>query len=503
MKALSLHIVFMLCLFGYSLKAQTVVEDDSSQTVVAGTESLVVDTSVVLAPKAPLPGGDTVYKATYLSDEVLSRRLKNIQDKVPLTYNSTVRKFIIYFADKRPGYILEMERRRNLYFPIFEEQLAKYGLPDEIKYLSIVESGLNPRAISWAGAGGLWQFMPATGRMFKLTLDEYVDERFDPTRGTEAACVFVKQLYASFNDWHLALAAYNCGPGNVRRAIRRSGYQKTFWQIYDYLPKETRSYVPSLIAVIYAMNYQQEHRIIADSLQFIPRHERIVIEGFVNFDILCAQLDVCMEDFKMLNPHFQKNIVSGDKPVNVSLPEECLALFYSKRKTILDAAGRRDLPVRSLFDDKASKISNSGSSTTSIASTTTTTGGGVVTTTRVKSYYTVKAGDNLSTIATRNGVTVTQLKEWNGLKSNIIYAGQKLILYKYVKTVQPAPVKPSTNSAVKTTPTSVDKPEIYVVETGDTLWSITRKYPGVSVDDIKKKNNLSTNTILPGQKLIL
>lgn len=196
MKGWSLHIVFLLCFSGIALKAQTIAEADSSETVVAGAQSIAVDTVVIEAVKTPLPGGDSAYKATYLSDAVLTQRLKNIQDKVPLTYNSTVRKFIIYFADKRPGYIMEMERRRNLYFPIFEEQLAKFGLPDEIKYLSIVESGLNPRAISWAGAGGLWQFMPATGRMFKLTLDEYVDERFDPTRGTEAACVFVKQLYA-------------------------------------------------------------------------------------------------------------------------------------------------------------------------------------------------------------------------------------------------------------------------------------------------------------------
>ena len=184
--------------------------------------------------------------------ELVADRLSCLQQTIPLPYNSNIHGFINFFTIRNREYTRLMLRRKDLYFPIFEKYLAKYNLPQELKYLSVIESGLNPRAISRASAVGLWQFMSFTGRYFNLYSDWYFDDRMDPEKSTEAACLYLKQLHSMFKNWELALAAYNSGPGTVNRAIRRSGYKRTFWEIYNYLPRETRSYVPQYVAIIYA-----------------------------------------------------------------------------------------------------------------------------------------------------------------------------------------------------------------------------------------------------------
>jgi len=201
---------------------------------------------------------DFDYIPGFLDYDLVEDRLSCMEKAIPLNYNSRVYAFVNYFAIKDREYTRMVIKRATYYFPMFEKYLKKYGLPDELKYLSIIESGLNPNAVSRVGAVGLWQFMPYTGRSYKLHQDWYLDERRDPIKATEAAFKYMKQLYKMFGDWELVMAAYNSGPGNVRKAIRRSGYKKKFWEIYRYLPRETRSYVPQWVAIYYVMNYAHE-----------------------------------------------------------------------------------------------------------------------------------------------------------------------------------------------------------------------------------------------------
>jgi len=215
--------------------------------------------------------------------EVFRDRLTCVQKNIPLVYNDKVHAFINYFTVKDREYTRLMMRRKNLYFPLFEKYLAKYNLPDELKYLAIIESGLNPRAVSRVRAVGLWQFMSATGRYYGLNNNWYIDERMDPEKSTDAACRYLRDLHRMFNDWELALAAYNTGPGNVRRAIRRSGYKKTFWEIYPKLPRETRSYVPQFVAIIYSMNHLEEHNFFDEGEEMLVRHDTVHVKSFVNF----------------------------------------------------------------------------------------------------------------------------------------------------------------------------------------------------------------------------
>ncbi len=234
-----------------------------------------------------------------------------------------------------------MMRRKNLYFPIFEKYLAKYGMPDELKYLSIIESGLNPRAISRVRAVGLWQFMPATGRYYGLHNDWYIDERMDPEKSTDAACRYLKDLYRMFNDWELALAAYNTGPGNVRKAIRRSGYKKTFWDIYNFLPRETRSYVPQFVAIIYTMNYLDEHNFIYEGEEMLVHSDTLKVNKFLNFETLAKLTGTCVDDLQKLNPSIQRNAVpETGKDFMIRLPLQAKEILDQNRYAILDSASK-------------------------------------------------------------------------------------------------------------------------------------------------------------------
>ena len=227
----------------------------------------------------------------YIPDATYSQmehRLREINSTIPLNFNTRVKSFIDYFTIRDRAYTKMVIRRSTYYFPIFEEILAKYNMPDELKYLAIVESGLNSTARSWAAAVGLWQFVYYTGRSYGLHADWYVDERMDPVKSTEAAARYIKSLYSMFGDWELALAAYNCGPGNVRKAIRRSGYKRKFWDIYRYLPRETRGYVPQFVAIAYAFNYTAEHNLELDDSEFMYplQSDTIMVKNFCNISTI-------------------------------------------------------------------------------------------------------------------------------------------------------------------------------------------------------------------------
>lgn len=416
--------------------------------------------------------------------DVLRDRLKCIEKNIPLVYNDKIHAFINYFTVKDREYTKMMMRRKNLYFPIFEKYLKKYNMPDELKYLSIIESGLNPRAVSRVRAVGLWQFMSATGRYYGLHNDWYVDDRMDPEKSTDAACRYLKDLHRMFNDWELALAAYNTGPGNVKRAIRRSGYKKTFWEIYKYLPRETRSYVPQMVAIIYTMNYVDEHNFIDDGEEMLVQHDTLHVKKFMNFETLAALTGSCLEDLQKLNPSIQRNAVpESGKHYVVRIPSSAKEILNLNRLAILDSAskvGKKELELLA---------KNMAGSTYG----------------RDRIVYKVRSGDVLGSIAIRHKVSVADLKKWNNLRGNTIRTGQRLTVWVRgnTNTSAVASNKAATKKNTQAiTSTSAGK-KTYTVQPGDTLWDITQKFNGLTVEKIKSLNKLNGNKIHAGQKLVV
>ncbi|SDK67839.1 membrane-bound lytic murein transglycosylase D [Catalinimonas alkaloidigena] len=413
-------------------------------------------------------------------DEVIADRLSCLESEIELTFNSTIRGFIDYFTIRNREYTKLMLERRDVYFPIFEEALAKNNMPDEIKYLSIVESGLNPLARSRVGAVGLWQFMPYTGRTMSLKQDGFVDERCDPYKSTEAACQYLKTLYNMFGDWHLALASYNCGPGNVRRAIRRSGHKQTFWGIYPYLPRETRSYVPQLIAVVYAMNYAAEHNIFPDmdSMLVSIEHDTIMISDYqVNLKLLADHLGVEHEALKQLNPEVRHEIIPKHyKNYPLRVPMVASDSFRVNRLAILDSIART--PGNEV---KVALVSHTSSGQDRV-------------------IHRVRRGDVLGKIANHYGVRVSDLRRWNNLRGNTIYVGQRLTIYQ--RSRGGSSVQLVSQPAQPKTTTDTNGRSVHLVQPGDSLWLISKQYK-LSVEQLKKLNNLRSNSIKPGQKLIV
>lgn len=410
--------------------------------------------------------------------QLLADRLSCIQKTVPLKYNDKVHAFIHYFTVKDRDYTRMMMRRKDLYFPIFEKQLAKYKMPDELKYLAIIESGLNPRAVSRASAVGLWQFMSPTGRYYGLYQDWYVDDRMDPLKATDAACRYLKDLYSMFNDWELALAAYNTGPGNVKKAIRRAGYKKSFWEIYPYLPRETRSYVPQFVAVTYTMNYLEEHNFIDEGKERLMACDTLTVNKFLHFETLAALTGICLDDLQRLNPSVRHNALPDDsKKYTLLIPTIAKQRLDKNRLAILDSASK-------VGKSKLEALVKSWA-------------GGTYGRDRI--VYKVKSGDVLGKIALRYGVKVTDLKKWNNLNSNIIRVGQRLNIW--VKPAGGPALASSRSSRPAVMPLTGSK--TYVVQPGDTLWDISRKFEGLTIEKLKTLNNLRDNKIHAGQKLIV
>ncbi|MFN8342501.1 MAG: LysM peptidoglycan-binding domain-containing protein [Cyclobacteriaceae bacterium] len=412
--------------------------------------------------------------------ELLEDRLNCIEQTIHLRYNDKVHAFINYFTIRDREYTRSMLRKQQLYFPLFEKYLAQYKMPDELKYLSIIESGLNPRAISRARAVGLWQFMAYTGKYFGLYNNWYIDDRMDPEKATEAACQYLSQLHGIFNDWELALAAYNSGPGTVLRAVRRSGYKKDFWQIYPYLPSETRSYVPQYIAIIYAMKYHEEHNIFIDGREELPPSDTLTLSRFTNFETLAALTGTCVEDLQILNPSVQRNAVpQSATPFVMRLPVHAKQALNMNRMAILDSAskvGKRELEEMAR---------NSPGSTWG----------------REQFSYRVRSGDGLGIIAQRFHVRIDDIRKWNNISGSMIHPGQNLTLW-----VTPAEARRNrdgeTVNKTSAIPVSSDG-KVYVVQPGDTLWDISRKFQGLTIEKIKALNNLRNNKLQPGQKLII
>jgi membrane-bound lytic murein transglycosylase D len=360
----------------------------------------------------------------------------------------------------------------QFYFPLIEETLDKNEMPYELKYLAVVESALNPTARSRAGAKGLWQFMYSTGRLYGLQVNSYYDERYDPYKSTEAACAYLKHLYKMFDDWNLALAAYNCGPGNVNKAIRRSGGKRNYWEIYPFLPRETRGYVPAFIAVNYIFNYGSEHNIYPRTPAFrYYETDTIQVSNRISFSHLAEVLKLNVEDIQYLNPEYKRAVIPQDGNTHtLRLPKGQLAIFLVNEKTINDQYTQ---PI-----DHSDEILAAQEQI---------------------EIYRVRNGDYLGRIASRYGVSVRQIKEWNGLRSDNLRVGQRLTIYSRASYSKPPEKKVDLASNSSESGNFV----YYQIQKGDTLWDIA-KAKGMSTSELKLLNkNLNERNLKPGDKIII
>ncbi|MBO7287206.1 MAG: LysM peptidoglycan-binding domain-containing protein [Bacteroidales bacterium] len=471
-------------------------------------------------------------------DSVYAERIAKLREQttIELVYNSHVKSFIDVYAVRKRDHTCRILGLADIYFPMFEQALDKYNIPLEIKYLAVVESALNPRAGSHAGAKGLWQFMYATGKTYKLNVTSLVDDRMDPVKATEAACQHLLDLYNKYDDWFLALAAYNSGGGNVNKAIRRAGGLKNYWAVWPFLPKETRGYVPAFIAVNYVMNYSQEHNlyptdpgIIADGVDSVTVHEPL------HFDQLHEMLNIPMEDIKFFNPQYKASIIPANAktPMSLRLPEIYIDSFIVHEKELYNFKTKKGID-RAKLEEEMKKVSDrsvhivkSGESLGSIANKYRISVNQLKTWNKLKNttiypgqklivyssgapmaqvgnsqpversteqkIHTVKSGENLSIIAKKYKCTITELKTWNNLKSTNLSVGQKLKVY---------PPAKQTQTQTQTQTTTSGGYVIYTVKSGDNLWDIAKKFDGVSAEQIRTLNNLDKNAMLKvGQKL--
>lgn len=352
----------------------------------------------------------SVHDTTTLPDSVYKARLQALPCVIELPYNERVRAFILRYVKRSPKQVARMMRMSEYYFPLFEDVLGHYDLPYELKYLPIIESALNPIARSHVGAAGLWQFMPATGKLFGLEVNSLVDERMDPLKSTEAACRFLSSMYAIYHDWNLVIAAYNCGAGNVNKAIRKAGGKRDFWSIYPFLPRETRNYVPIFIAANYAMNYGQEHGICK-----APIEDKAMVTDTIrtnqrmHLQQISDNLGIEMAELRRLNPQYSRDILPGGSMYTLCLPADKMGPFIDMQDSII--AYKAD----SLINNRRAEID--------LAKVTSVSGAYRV---NGVTYYKIKRGDTLGGIAKKFHCTVKQLKQWNGLKNDNIREGQKL-----------------------------------------------------------------------------
>ena len=416
---------------------------------------------------------DSVRFQSNVSDEVYIERIKQMNSFITLPYNDIVKNYIILYSEKMSAKMSEILGLSRYYMPIFEEILNRYDMPEELKAMAVIESALNPRAVSRAGAKGMWQFMYATAKMYDLHIDSFVDERLDPVKSAEAAAQYLKDSYEIFGDWNLAIASYNCGAGNVNRAIRRSGGKREFWDIYPYLPRETRGYVPAFVGALYTMNYYKEHGIKPAAIEMPAHVDTFRINKMLHLRQVSDLTGAPLDELKNLNPQYSHEIIPGNDR------EYILRLPYNYSNAFIDNED-------SLYRHKADEYFNP------------------VTLKKIKDgadgervVYTVRSGDYLGRIASRHRCTVAQIKRWNNLSSNNIRVGQRLVIYRGGNA--PASASSSSSAAKSAPPANATT---YTVKSGDVLGKIAERH-GCTVAQLKSWNGLTSNNIRVGQKLIV
>ncbi len=429
---------------------------------------------------------DTIYKSVTelkyepvyypeLSTDTLKARLKRLNARTPFNveYNKSLESVIKSYLKHRRSSLERLMGLSHFYFPMFEQEFDNYNIPLEMKYLAIVESALKPRARSRVGATGLWQFMYATGKEHDLQVSSYVDDRRDPIKSTTAAAQYLGRLYRIFGDWDLALAAYNSGPGNVNKAIRRSGGYKNYWNIRQNLPRETAGYVPAFLATMYIFEYAEEHGFKPDrpAFQHIET-DTVHVKQMISLDQVSETTGVKIEELQFLNPAYKLDIIPKveGKTYVLRLPREAVGVFTANEDEIYAFANaefnQREKPLPQLIKNDT------------------------------KIRYRVKNGDYLGKIARKYGVRVSQIKQWNGLRSNNLKIGQRLTIY-------PRNHSPSTASKAPKKVVNAAGKQTYKVRSGDSFWTIAEKFSGVSVQNIKDWNDISSNKLKIGMTLIV
>lgn len=444
------------------------------------------------------------YKSEKIPDSVYIKRLENIPSLIDLSYNKIVRNYIKLYSERRRSQVEMMMGMSEYYFPIFEEILDKEGLPQELKYLPIIESALNPKALSRAGASGLWQFMYGTGRMYKLNINTFVDERRDPVKSSYAAVKYLKDMYKVYGNWHLVIAAYNCGPGNVNKAIRRSGGKKNYWDIYYRLPRETRGYVPAFIAALYTFNYHKEHQLYPKPSSLPVACDTLLISEQLHFDQVSKVINIPKAQLRELNPQYRADIIPANRAYALKIPLEYTAKFIDAQDSIF--AYKKDF-----YFSMKDKVVNPRDRYQKFAH--------VTPKGKAKVYYKVKSGDAIGLIASWFHVRTSNLRYWNNVRRNLIKVGQKLVVYvpkdkkSYYddfNTMSYAQKQATLGKTVstKSSTTEVKMPVIngsfvyYTVRSGDNFWTIAKKFPGISNFDIMKINNIKdARSLKVGQKL--
>lgn len=408
-----------------------------------------------------------------LPTDTLKARLARLNARTPfnIEYNPILESVIKSYLKRNKQSMERLMALSSYYFPLFEQELDKYDIPLEIKYLAIIESALNPRAKSRVGATGLWQFMFTTGKMHGLDVSSYVDERMDPVRSTQAAAEYMASLYKVFGDWDLVLASYNSGPGNVSKAIRRSGGSTDYWQLRRYLPRETAGYVPAFLATLYLFEYAEQHNFQPSRPDVVYfETDTIQVKKLLTFDQISGVTGVDKEMLEFLNPSYKLDIIPfvDDEKYTLRLPRPATGKFVTNEAAIYNfaeselAETKKELPKYIETEDRI--------------------------------RYRVRSGDYLGRIAEKYGVGVSSLKRWNNLRGNSIRVGQYLTIYPR----KPVSVASNESSSKKSTSSSQ---KVYTVKQGDSLWSISKKFPGVTVQNLRSWNDMNTNSLKPGMKL--
>ena len=447
---------------------------------------------------------DSVHFRSSVTDKEYLQRLADMNSFITLPFNETVRNYIILYSEKMPTKMSSMLALSQYYFPIFEEIFDRYGLPKELKYMAVIESAFNPVAVSRAGAKGMWQFMYNTAKMYGLTINSFVDERLDPVKSADAAARYMRDAYRIFGDWNLAISSYNCGSGNVNKAMRRSG-SREFWPVYNYLPRETRGYVPAFVGAMYAFTYYREHGLVPETDSMPVQVDTFHIRRMLHFQQVSALTGVSVEMLKKLNPQYVHDIVPGTAKEEyvLRLPYQYTSKFIENEDSVYAYNAKEYFSPATLQN-----IAVSGSASSQ------------------RIAYKVKSGDYLGRIASRYHVTVKQIMEWNHLRNTNLRVGQVLYIYGKFN----GPVAQSSGASSKSSDASSSKGSassdgatrasskgsaatpppadsaaegtytVYVVKSGDSLYRISQDYPGVSADDIMKFNGIGTD-IRPGMKL--
>jgi membrane-bound lytic murein transglycosylase D len=433
---------------------------------------------------------DSLDLVANLPDSVYIKRLAALNSFITLPYNSVVRNQIVYYTQKMPHKIATILGLATYYMPLFEEILDQYELPFELKVMAIIESALNPTAVSRAKARGMWQFMLTTARQYNLVINSYVDERYDPIASAHAAAKYLQDSYIIFNDWALAIASYNCGVGNVNKAIRRAN-SRAFWDVYPYLPRETRGYVPAFVAALYTLTYYKEHGIVPFKIEMPAHVDTFYVSQRVHFKQIAELTAISVDELRDLNPQYLRDVIPG-RPYILRLPYQYSPLFVEKEKEIY--AYKEELFFNPVLMAQITSPSA-----------------------RAQLVHTVKTGENLGTISRKYGVKVSDLQYWNNLKGTVIRAGQKLAVYSEQPPARTATAT-ATQTATTKTPASTTKPtsptstaansnsqnttyQWHTIKEGENAWSIAQSY-GVSLNNLLELNGLTVNSkIIAGKKL--